>query len=278
MGDRCTKEFFDHHAGSRRPTPITHMMKEDILITSQMELEDHILRFYQQLYQLDEQVENNMAAREDCFQYLHQSVIEEHNAELTKPLTLEEVSEVVKKLPKGKAPGIDTIPAEFYQEMWDDIEFDVFNFTSEVISQAHINNELNISKITLLPKTEDRSRIQNFRPISLLNTLYKVIAKIYANRMKLLLHNWILPSQTGFVPNKCILDNVFLAFEVVEWSLENKQELSVLLLDFEKAYDMVSWTFLRETMRRMGFAERWIQQVISLNLNASAAIIVNGEQ
>ena len=77
----------------------------------------------------------------------------------------------MKQLPAGKAPGVDAIPAEFYQELWEDISLDIFNFVSESINQAHINPELNISKIALLPKSEDRSRIQNFRPISLLNTL-----------------------------------------------------------------------------------------------------------
>ena len=184
----------------------------------------------------------------------------------------------MKQLPTGKAPGVDSVPAEFYQEVWEDIEFDIFNFVSESIDRAAIAADLNISKIALLPKSEDRTRIQNYRPISLLNTLYKVVAKVYANRMKPLLHNWILPSQTGFVPNRCILDNIFLAFESIEWALENKQDLSMLLLDFEKAYDRVSWKFLRQTMDRMEFNPRWTQQVMSLNLNASAAIIINGEQ
>lgn len=100
----------------------------------------------------------------------------------------------MKELPTCKAPGIDAIPAEFYQEMWEDIETDVFNFVSQTINQAYISEELNDSKITLLPKSKDKARIQDFRPISLLNTLYKVVAKIYANRMKPLLHNWIFPS------------------------------------------------------------------------------------
>ena len=145
------------------------------------------------------------------------------------------------------------------------------------MSQCCITEELNISKIALLPKSEDRLRIQNYRPILLLNTLYKVVAKVYANRMKPLLHNWILPSQTGFVPNRCILDNIFLAFEAIAWTKESKQEITMLLLDFEKAYDRVNWTFLREVMSKMGFHELWIKQVMSLNENAAASVIVNGE-
>ena len=59
--------------------------------------------------------------------------------------------------------------------------------------------------------------------------------------MKPLLHNWILPSQTSFVPNRCILDNIFLAFEAIEWALESNQATSMRLLDFEKAYTTRKW-------------------------------------
>ena len=277
VGDICTKKFFEHHMGIRRPISINQMLEGDNLLTSQLDLEAHILRFYETLYTKDEEVEGNSSAREDCFQYIKPKVTDEHNAELLSPLTMEEVSEAIKQLPAGKSPGVDSVPAEFYLEVWDDIKVDIFNFVAESISQCYISEELNISKIALLPKSEDRLRIQNFRPISLLNTLYKVVAKVYANRMKPLLHNWILPSQTGFVPNRCILDNIFLAFEAIAWTRENQQELSMLLLDFEKAYDRVSWTFLREVMAKMGFHSTWINQVMALNENASASIIVNGE-
>ena len=278
VGDRCTKEFFEHFSSQRKRAPITHMQDEDKILSTQVELEEHILHFYKQLYTADDHVENNQAAREDCFRYVKITVTTEHISELLKPVTVEEVKEAMNQLPPGKAPGIDSIPAEFYQELWDDIGEDIFNFVSESIDQACINEDLNVSKIALLPKTEDRSRIRNFRPISLLNTLYKLLAKVYANHMKPLLHHWILPSQTGFVPNRCILDNVFLAFESIEWALESHQDLSMLLLDFEKAYDRVSWIFLQQAMERMGFEATWIRQVMSLNLTSSATIIVNGEQ
>ena len=278
VGDRCTKEFFEHHVGARKPTTINQMQEGERTLTSQAEIATHILQFYENLYTRDEQVENNEEIRADCLRIIQQTVLPEHNAELIKPLTMEEVKEALQKLPTGKAPGADAMPAEFYQELWDDIAPDIYNFASETLTQAHINDELNVSKIALLPKTEDRLRIQNYRPISLLNTLYKVVAKIYANRMKPLLHHWILPSQTGFVPNRCILDNIFLAFEAIEWTLESNQNISMLLLDFEKAYDRVSWKFLSQTMEKMGFHDTWIKQVMSLNINASATILVNGEQ
>ena len=241
--------------------PITQMLDDHTLISSQRKLETHILTFYEALYSRDKQVENNAEVQEDCFSYLKQTITEDHNKELLRPLTVEEVSNTMKQLPTGKAPGMDSIPADFYHELWEDIKSDIFNFVSKTVTQAFITAKVNINKIALLPKTEDMLRAQNFKHVSFFNTLYKVAAKVYANRMKPLLHCWILPSQTGFVPNICILDNIFLAFETVEWTLENKQDLNMLLLDFEEAYDKVNWTFLRQAMGRMGFISTWINQM-----------------
>lgn len=97
-----------------------------------------------------------MEAHEECFCYLKQTVTEEQNIELLRPITPEELAAAVKQLPPGKAPGVDSIPAEFFHKLWEDIEFDVFNFVSETISEASINEVLNISKIALIPKSEDR--------------------------------------------------------------------------------------------------------------------------
>lgn len=119
--------------GTRRPVTINRMQDGDRMLTSQVELEAHILSFYEQLYTQDEEVEGNSAAREDCFQFIQRTITEEHNADLLRPLTTEEVSEAMKQLPAGKSPGVDSIPAEFYQELWDDIEEDIFKFVSETI-------------------------------------------------------------------------------------------------------------------------------------------------
>lgn len=139
VGDRCTKEFFEHHTCTRKPAPITHMLDEGRLLTNHQELEEHILNFYKQLYTADEQVDANNEAREDCFTYLLPKVTPKHNAELLKPLTTTEVAEAMKQISSGKAPGADAIPAEFYHELWEDIEPDIFNFVSEAMDQACIS-------------------------------------------------------------------------------------------------------------------------------------------
>lgn len=162
VGDRCTKEFFEHFTGQKRQSTIKQLMDGETMLSTQRELENHILAFYEQLYSNDEQVENNLDARMDCLHLIRKTVTEEQNEELLRPLTSEEVADAVQKLPTGKSPGIDTIPAEFYQETWEDIELNIFNFVSESIYQEGIVDELNIGKIALLPKSEDRLRVQNY--------------------------------------------------------------------------------------------------------------------
>ena len=100
----CTKEFFEHHANTNRPINITQMQDGDNLLTTQSELEKHILTFYEQLYSRDEQVEANVEARDDCFQFIKVTVTEEHNTELLRPLTMEEVTDAMNQLPGGKTP------------------------------------------------------------------------------------------------------------------------------------------------------------------------------
>lgn len=75
-----------------------------------------------------------------------------------------------------------------------------------------------------------------------------------------------------------ILDNVFLACEAIERTKESKQDLVILLLDFEKAYDRVNWTFLEAAMLKMGFSETWIRWTSSLYKEAESAILVNGKK
>ena len=70
VGDRCTKEFFEHHTGIKRPITINQMQDGDNILTSQKDLEEHILSFYEKVYTNDMDVEKNTSAREDCFQYL----------------------------------------------------------------------------------------------------------------------------------------------------------------------------------------------------------------
>jgi hypothetical protein len=140
------------------------------------------------------------------------------------------------------------------------------------VTSAHINKGL----ITFIPKSGDRARLNNWRPITLLGNIYKVLAKTLAGRIQTDLTEIIRPNQTDFVEGRSILDNVFMAQEGLGWAEESNQDLVLLLLDFEKAFDIIEWDFLFKALDKLGFSPTWVRWVASLYREATSAIKVNG--
>jgi len=102
--------------------------------------------------------------------------------------------------------------------------------------------------------------MKDWRPIALCNVLYKLLPKILVNRLKKVLHKYIVDSQSTFVPGRSILDNALVAIELVHYMKTKKRgnEKSVALkLDISKVYDMIEWSYLRDVMCKMGFHYEW---------------------
>ena len=109
-----------------------------------------------------------------------------------------------------------------------------------------------------------------------MNNIYKIFAKTLSKRLQELLPQIIHTSQTDFIKERSILDNIFLFWESVAVARKSNQYLTVMLLDFEKAYDRVDWSFLEGTMAKMGFAENWIKGISSLYKSATSKVLLAG--
>lgn len=119
----------------------------------------------------------------------------------------------------------------------------------------------------------------DFRPISLCNIIYRVIAKTMANRLKHILHHVIFPSQSALILNRLISDNTIIGYEClhkIRHSKGKKHGLVALKLDVSKAYDRVKWSFLEQSMLRMGFSRRWVDLVMNCIITVSSPVIANG--
>lgn len=142
--------------------------------------------------------------------------------------------ETLKALPNGRTPGMDGLPSEFFLKMWDTIGSDITEVFKEALEKGHLCRELNTRMLCLLIKGGNKTNIKNWRLITLLGTIYKLLAKTMARRIQPMLKRIIRPNQTGFLKGRSILDNVFLALETMDWAVESQQNMVMLLLDFEK--------------------------------------------
>jgi len=165
---------------------------------------------------------------------------------------------------------------EFYHEYEDEVAPTLLRAFTAMLNAGTTSAYINKGLITLIPKIGDRAKLSNWRPITLLGNTYKILAKTLAGRIHSALTHIIRPNQTGFVEGRSILDNVFMAQEALGWAKESEQDLVLLLLNFEKAFDRIEWGFLFSTLTKLGFNNIWVRWVASLYQAASYAIKVNG--
>jgi hypothetical protein len=160
---------------------------------------------------------------------------------LTRPFLEEEVKAAVWDCDSFKIPGPDGVNFGFFKEFWVELKEDVLRFVSEFHRNGKLTKGLNSTFIALIPKVDSPQRLNEFRPISLVGSLYKILAKVLANRLRMVIGSVISESQTAFVKDRQILDGILIANEVVDEARKTKKELMLFKVDFEKVYDSVDW-------------------------------------
>ena len=133
---------------------------------------------------------------------------------------------------------------------------DVHQAVLSSLNSSSILKSINHTFITLIPKVNNPERVSNFQLISLCNMIYKIVSKVIANRLKPMLHSIISDTQSVFIANRLITDNILIAFESLHHMKNNcigKKGFMALKLDMSKAYDRVKWIFLEKILLKMGF-------------------------
>ena len=112
--------------------------------------------------------------------------------------------------------------------------------------------------ITLIPKENEAKTLDQYRPITLCNVIYKMISKVITNRLKLLLPSLISQEQAGFMEGRQIMDNIIQAHEIIHTLKLQKKGGMLIQMDLAKAYDKISWHYMIKTLEAFGFTQHWI--------------------
>ena len=195
---------------------------------------------------------------------------------MVKLFSVEKVKIAVWDCDNYKCSGPDGITFGFIKDFWDILWDDVMRFLVEFHRNERLTKGINSTFIALIPKVESLQRLNDFRPISLVGSMYKILAKVLANRLRSIIGSVISDSQSSFVKGQQILDGILVANEVVDDARRCKKELLLFKVDFEKPYDSIDWSYLDEVMCKMGFPvlwQKWIKECIG---TATASVLVNG--
>ncbi|GJY38186.1 RNA-directed DNA polymerase, eukaryota [Tanacetum coccineum] len=157
-------------------------------------------------------------------------------------VTNDEIKKAVWDCGTDKAPGPDVFTFGFFRRYWDLIMVDVTNAVRYFFTHCDIPKGCNSSFITLIPENLNSKLVKDFRPISLIGCLYKIIAKIMANRLVCVIKSIVNEVQSAFIADRQILDGPFILNEVIQWCKLKKKHALIFKVDFEKAYDSVSPT------------------------------------
>ena len=196
---------------------------------------------------------------------------------LDAPLQEEEVAEAIRTLLHTSCLGEDGLSPTLFQEYWELVKTDLCQAFQDILDTGSIPTEVGEGLIFLIPKGDGPSEdIRRWRPITTLNMIYKILAKTISLRVQPLLPHLIHASQTGFIKERSILDNIFTFWETTALAHRSQQDLAIILLDFEKAYDKVDWGFLEGTLLRFGFFDKWVKGTVALYSSASSRVLLAG--
>ena len=196
---------------------------------------------------------------------------------MDKEITIEEVGLAISQMKKGKAPGIDGIPADFYEMFYCRLKVLLHEMFCECIRIGRMMPMARIGIISLIPKkNRDLRWIKNWRPIILLCVDYKILAKIIANRVKSVLDNLIGKEQSAFIKGRNINNSIRKIVDTVNYC-DRKQLNSLLLsIDFEKAFDCVEYLSVEMAMKSLNSGKNIIRWTRILYDNFQLSTMNNG--
>ena len=222
---------------------------------------------------------------------------EKDKIDIGKDISFTEVDKMIRKAPNGKAPGPDGIPNEFWkmETKWRDkmkkkakeqpgnskdgkteirpcIAALMTKVLLDIERHGPVDTQFTEARMGLLHKKKDKREVQNYRPITLLNTDLKMYTKTIANQLRKMAPKLIHKDQAGFMPEQSIYDQVKMVGLMIKWCENTDSEGMIVCLDQEKAYDRIDLQYLWKTLEAFGFPVSFITKVRSLYSSASTAI------
>lgn len=202
---------------------------------------------------------------------------ENQRSTIEAPFKEEDVLKTFKSMAKNRCSGPDGLSVEFYLAAWCIIGMDVIKGILFFFDTLKMPRIINATAIALIPKQVSATKLQNYRPISCCNVIYKCISKMLAKRMKEVMPDIISDCQSAFVPKRLIGDNILLAQSLCRnYHLSSGEQKCAVKLDLRKAFDTLNWSFLRKALEIMRFPSIFIEWIMTCISSTMLSVKLNG--
>jgi hypothetical protein len=181
-------------------------------------------------------------------------------------LTIQELDKAINELNVNSAGGEDGISMKFLKQFWPYLRGTFIAYAKFSIGSGKLSQSMNSAVIKLIPKKGDLSKIKNWRPISLLNCSFKIIAKAVDNRLKKINEIVLSRSQKGFTNKRYIQECMINIIETIAYSEKEKVPSFVLALDMAKAFDTVRHSFAKQCYKFFGIGDYMIKMLETVSL------------
>jgi hypothetical protein len=199
-----------------------------------------------------------------------------NNDILVAPFTAEEIDDVIMSCDGFKSPGPVGFNFAFIKSIWELMKGEVRVLFDQFHGNACLPSSIFSYFITLIPKVKDPQFLGDFRPISLLGCIYKLVSKVLAARLAKVIDFLIPKTQSAFIKGRYIVDGVVAVNEVIDYAKKSNRGCLILKVDFEKAYDSVDWGFLDYILLRFGFCDKWRAWMRACVCSGHMSVLVNG--
>jgi len=275
-GERSTSFFLSLEKRHQISNSICSVEKDDGSVTTDTtDIIGETRSFYERLYT------SKRISQEDIDRYLQNitpiKLLSEEEAGLCEgDITEAECLKALNKMKPGKSPGDDGLPYEFYKTFWDHIKAPLVSSLRYSYKHGHLSESQRRAIITLIHKKGNKKQLKNYRPISLTNTDYKVLAFALSIRLQTVLDKVIGTQQTAYIKGRFIGQNIRSVLDIIEYTDREQIPGLMLCLDFHKAFDSLEWNFMISVLKKFHFGTSFIKWIHLLYDQPIAKIKVNG--
>uniref|UniRef100_A0A803TDZ5 Reverse transcriptase domain-containing protein n=1 Tax=Anolis carolinensis TaxID=28377 RepID=A0A803TDZ5_ANOCA len=254
---------------------IIEIKTEGKYYTTEQEIVKQFYKFYSKLYTKDQ------IKKEEIMSFIGKQklakITDQQREKLNKEISEQEIKKIIRKIDGNKAPGPDGLTGIYYKVFIDELTPYLKKIMNRILDNNEIPDSWKLATITMIHKEgQDPQNVKNYRPISLLNQDYKIFTCILADRLKEVLKVWIKEEQSGFLPGRQLKDNVREIVDIIEYyEKSNKEEIALLAIDMEKAFDSVNWDFFKILINELDMGYRFNNAINKIYEKQEATIRIN---